>query len=361
MGTPVAPTYAQLFLYDLEEHIIHDAIFYRRYIDDIFSIFPNYESGELYIKNFNSKYPTIKLEAVNISKSGIFLDLEFNIDNKTSIEHTLYQKHISKFSYVPMHSNHNPATFKAFIIEELSRYKRSCTHIHDYAKYASLFKERLLRRGYSEQFVALAYFEFDARATLTIHQSTTPHVITNNNNIINNNNNNNINNNKFNDTQYLSIRKYYFNKNINMKKLISIPDYLLNNATFQRLFRKSTTNNNTNNNIYNNNSNSNINPNINHNTSNSNNNNHHDNTNNHIHTTTPHTTHRKRTYEQFSDSSNASPKSDDVTIYDNSIYNFNIRISNMQSITISNLIINSSFSSLINYNKRKRSSPDEIV
>ena len=43
MGTPTAVTYANLFLYGIENSLIlkHKPSYYKRYIDDIYSVFDN--------------------------------------------------------------------------------------------------------------------------------------------------------------------------------------------------------------------------------------------------------------------------------------------------------------------------------
>ena len=61
MGTPTAVTYANLFLYGIEKPLIlkHKPSYYKRYIDDIYSIFNNTITANNYIIDFNAIVPSI--------------------------------------------------------------------------------------------------------------------------------------------------------------------------------------------------------------------------------------------------------------------------------------------------------------
>lgn len=150
MGTPVAPTFAQIFMFYVEQHIMHTSIFYKRYIDDIFAIFVNTELAKEFITNFNSKYSTLQLESIHYEKIGVFLDIQFEI-REEKIIHRLFQKPTSKFSYIPIQSSHHPAVFSSFIHEEIRRYRRVCSIDEDFYNCCALFLERLKKRGYPIQ------------------------------------------------------------------------------------------------------------------------------------------------------------------------------------------------------------------
>jgi hypothetical protein len=148
MGTPVAVCFACFFLYQIEKNIISDCIYYRRYIDDLFAIVKNRSCAVALIDAFNSPFPSIHLDSTVIGTTGIFLDLQFSIvENR--IQHRLFQKPENKYSYIPTISDHNPSVFSNFILQELKRYRLSCTIPTDFDELISLFQLRLTRRGYS--------------------------------------------------------------------------------------------------------------------------------------------------------------------------------------------------------------------
>jgi len=81
MGTPVAVEYANTVMFYIEHTIIdkHKPTLYLRYIDDIFAILPTIDICKKVIGELNNQCSNIQLDSVTIGKSGIFLDLEFNI------------------------------------------------------------------------------------------------------------------------------------------------------------------------------------------------------------------------------------------------------------------------------------------
>ena len=67
-----------------------------------------------------------------------------------SVVITLYQKPHNIYQYIPTLSQHKPAIFKNFILQELKRYQISCTNNVDFLNIVKQFKERLMKRGYNE-------------------------------------------------------------------------------------------------------------------------------------------------------------------------------------------------------------------
>ena len=78
-----------------------------------------------------------------------FLDLTVSIANNRVTFNT-FQKTLNKYLYLPAHSQHPWSCKKGFIIGELIRYARNCTHPNDFLRTKKLFYQRLLNRGYSD-------------------------------------------------------------------------------------------------------------------------------------------------------------------------------------------------------------------
>ena len=156
MGTPVATSYANIFLYGIEHKLLtkYKPTYYKRYIDDIFAIYDDKIKAKLFINAFNNVIDSITLEAVTIGRSGIMLDLtlqlEHNIDNEHDyITHKLYQKPANIYQYIPYMSNHKSSIFKNFILQELCRFRLNCTNDEDYITAQKTFIINLLARGYN--------------------------------------------------------------------------------------------------------------------------------------------------------------------------------------------------------------------
>jgi hypothetical protein len=174
MGTPVAVTYSNIFLYGLEKRILPTIPhrFFTRYIDDVFAIFPDSETAHLYVTKFNSLVPSIKFEAITVSDSGIMLDLEFKfiphptLHDTLKIKHKIYQKPINIYQYIPTISRHNPSIFHNFVLQELKRYRLACTDDLDYTNIATDFRIRLCSRGYPTEIFEKAFPLVPPRHTL---------------------------------------------------------------------------------------------------------------------------------------------------------------------------------------------------
>ena len=173
MGTPVATTYANLFLYGIETQIlpIYRPVYYKRYIDDIFAIYSDKVQAKRFIRAFNNLVPTIKLEAVTIDRSGVMLDLSLKLNHNDNNEHdyvthTLYQKPANIYQYIPYVSNHKSSVFTNFITQELCRFKLNCTYTHDYELCMNLFTERLVARGYDIDVITTCINDIPSRTEL---------------------------------------------------------------------------------------------------------------------------------------------------------------------------------------------------
>jgi hypothetical protein len=163
MGTPVAPSFANLFLYQLEKPYLRLCTYYKRYIDDIFAIMKNEQEAQQFVCNFNNVFPTIKFDAVHIGSTGVFLDLFFTIQDNM-IKHRIYQKPENKYSYIPSISDHNKNVFINFIKQELKRYSIGCTNEDDYLNIVSLFQQRLRDRGYSRDYIQITQLQQASRS-----------------------------------------------------------------------------------------------------------------------------------------------------------------------------------------------------
>ena len=173
MGSPVAVAYANLFLYQVEKPIIPMAIYYRRYIDDLLALFIDEYRAQSFLTLYDTHCESISLDDNHTGPSGVFLDITLTL-NQGRVDTCIFQKAINKYSYIPPISHHNPSMFPSFILEEFKRYKLICTHRADYLTTANLFEDRLIRRGYSPNMIALVRTQVPARATLTLTLTPNP-------------------------------------------------------------------------------------------------------------------------------------------------------------------------------------------
>lgn len=174
MGTPTAVSYANIFLYGIENTLILKTdfpSFYTRYIDDVFAIFDSQETALAYVNRFNEFCPSIKFEAVTTQRTGIMLDLELTLEynarnDKDMITHKIYQKPLNIYQYIPTQSEHPASLYDNFVLQELKRYKLACTNPLDYTTICNSFAARLIARGYDAKILTNALTKVPTRNAL---------------------------------------------------------------------------------------------------------------------------------------------------------------------------------------------------
>lgn len=159
MGTPCAPQFANIYVRAIEEKTINYfrdlkfIYFYHRYLDDLFIVTGDNETLKLqFMQEMNGIHPSIKFEFISNSQSCIFLDLVIfkgkRFQESGILDLRTYQKELNLFMYIAANSFHSSTIKRNFISNELIRYVKTCSNIHDYIEMKYLFLSRLLRRGY---------------------------------------------------------------------------------------------------------------------------------------------------------------------------------------------------------------------
>lgn len=105
----------------------HPPIYFKHFINDIFSIWKSKADAEYFIMEINNMPPNIKLTYSISPPSRIFLDVQVYKGTlflqSRRIEIILYQNPINKYQYIPYCSFHTMFKFKSFINSELNRYE----------------------------------------------------------------------------------------------------------------------------------------------------------------------------------------------------------------------------------------------
>jgi hypothetical protein len=174
MGSPMIPPYANIFMHMVERDIVNKfknyyiILTYKRFIDDIFMItIRDHKSIQRIQHQLNNIHPNIKLTWTEPSSSVDFLDITIMLNHtKSTIETTIYQKPLNRYSYLPYHSFHTNSMKAGFIKGEAIRFARNCSMRKDFNKMIALFTLRLQRRGYPLLFIknALKSIQYSKRA-----------------------------------------------------------------------------------------------------------------------------------------------------------------------------------------------------
>ena len=157
MGTRMAPSYANLFMAQLERKLLDNAsmkpLIWWRYIDDIFAIWCHGEANlEVFIADLNQAHPTIKFTAEWSSSSIPFLDTRVQLENE-QLTTDLHVKLTDSRQYRAANSYHPRHCKEAIPFSQALRMRRICSINDDFRKRSSELKTHLLQRGYEPSFV----------------------------------------------------------------------------------------------------------------------------------------------------------------------------------------------------------------
>ena len=153
MGTRLVPSYACLFMADLEERLLDSyhlkPRLWMRYIDDIFFV---WEHGEEQLQEWfghlNGCHPTIKFTNEYSKNMISFLDTMVIKDAHGDLYTDLYSKPTDSHSFLRFDSAHPPMCKQSLPYSQFLRLRRICQQDTDFER---SIKEKLLqfsRRGY---------------------------------------------------------------------------------------------------------------------------------------------------------------------------------------------------------------------
>ena len=166
IGTPLAVTYAGLFMADIETRALNqikryklpEPIIYKRLMDDLASIHVNKENAEYFIKTLQEVLPEQIKFTYEISETEcIFLDLTLYKHRKQNgtykLATKLFQKKMNKYLFIPPFSNHAPHIHRGWITSYIKRIRLNCTQDIHFLLHKNTFFLRLLVRGYDIEFL----------------------------------------------------------------------------------------------------------------------------------------------------------------------------------------------------------------
>ena len=180
MGSKLAPAYANVFMGKLEDSILTDSplkpIYYRRFIDDIFMIWPHPEKElEEFLTHMNGANDSIKFTHEKSKKEIVFLDtVVYKGTNPSEQEHNTLKlevkthiKPTNKQLYVREDSYHPPGTGKGVMIGEAIRYLRTNSEPEQFHKMLRQHRRNLAKRGYprSKTTAQLRNIKFNERTS----------------------------------------------------------------------------------------------------------------------------------------------------------------------------------------------------
>jgi hypothetical protein len=233
MGTPVAVVFSCIYIGELECTLFHNFmdsnrlsyIYYCRYLDDILALHYNNGNATILHNIFNSIEPSIQLKITHQGKHVEFMDLQVSIltteMNTLQLSTSIYQKPANNYQYIPPSSNHRKSVLKNTILQEFKRYRLKCSNDMDYNNLKELYTQRLIARGYKENYInSLAITTPDRNTLLQNIIQPTIKSSSDTNPLI-----------------FITTNTPRQQK-INMKNILTVPPHISDSTIGQRLFKK---------------------------------------------------------------------------------------------------------------------------
>ena len=159
MGTPMAPTIANIFMGQLEKQLLNTSPwtiskeFWRRFIDDIFILWHHGEENlKEFMKWINNQHDSIKFTA-NYGKENIpYLDVSLSIIDG-HIQTDLYKKPTDTNMILPFNSSHPRHCLRAIPYGQCLRLRRICSTDTSFRKRCDELLKNLRNRGYPKELV----------------------------------------------------------------------------------------------------------------------------------------------------------------------------------------------------------------
>ena len=153
MGTKMAPTYANIFMMNLEEEKLKKTTLiptvWRRFIDDIFAIYRGSEDElKETLEQLNTMHDTIKFTYNYSSTSIDFLDTTVYVTTAGKLMTKLFRKPTDVNTYLHYSSYHPKAQRDSIPYGIALRFKLICTDPKEFDKEANTLLKQLTSRGH---------------------------------------------------------------------------------------------------------------------------------------------------------------------------------------------------------------------
>ena len=160
MGAAFSPTIANIFLsVTLREFLQtqpHKPLLLKRYIDNIFIIWPHEHTLGHFLTALNSFHPNLRFTHTSSKLSVDFLDLTIHKGPEFGNSHRLdlktFQKLQNLYQYLEYSSFHPKNIHQSIVLGECIRYVRTNTRSETYSAITRSFQKRLQERGYPNKF-----------------------------------------------------------------------------------------------------------------------------------------------------------------------------------------------------------------
>ncbi|MCP3664598.1 MAG: hypothetical protein GY696_19260 [Gammaproteobacteria bacterium] len=163
MGTRVAPTYANIYMHDLEQKVLSSSPYkpfaYKRYLDDIFMVWTHGEEALKEFVDFFNHYQaagTIKLTYEYSHTSFTYLDVAGHILPSGTILTEVFKKSVARNSYLHYTSEHPKHLLNSIPYSQALRFKRICSNDASFERQSKDMARDFVSREYPAHVVQAA-------------------------------------------------------------------------------------------------------------------------------------------------------------------------------------------------------------
>ena len=161
MGTPMAPSAANLFMGWLEKQLLSNSpVFipdevWKRFIDDIIILWQHSQEDLDAFTAYNSFHPTIKFTVSSSSDQIPFLDILLSFENGY-LQTDLYSKPTDSHAYLHSLSCHPQHTINSLPFGLFLRLRRLCSTQDKFIKHSNELEGQLIARGHKQSTIEKA-------------------------------------------------------------------------------------------------------------------------------------------------------------------------------------------------------------
>ena len=184
MGTKMAVSFANIFMWEIEKQILnestHKPLAWKHYIDDIITLcHTSRDVVEKFIEKENKHHSTMKFTAEISCTDVTFLGVTIHKGQRFKIELVLdmrtHFKPAETFQYTFFTNCHPPGAKKGFVKDEARRLLRTNSSNKTFEENITTFKTHLMERGYPQNFInnTLSEVKFQERTQALVQRNKT--------------------------------------------------------------------------------------------------------------------------------------------------------------------------------------------
>jgi hypothetical protein len=162
MGSPMAPSYASLFMGKLEEDFLNSrtvkpTVWYR-FLDDIFMIWDgSLNDLKTFINDLNAFHPNIQFTHTISENSVTFLDVIIQKGTNLDVVTNVFVKQTNDHQYLDYSSCHPKSCKDGIPFSQAKRYRRIISNDEDFKECLPLLRKFFIERNYPKNVINSAF------------------------------------------------------------------------------------------------------------------------------------------------------------------------------------------------------------